>query len=80
MPSVAFVIVSPATKLVVPCGANQTLLVASPELTIVTAAAPFMGAAPENTVLWLVGAVLSTVRVLVEALDTLPAASIKNSL
>jgi hypothetical protein len=36
----AVVIVGPATKLVVPAGANQTLLLASPELTMVTAAPP----------------------------------------
>ena len=33
----AVVMVAPATKLVVPAGANQILLAALPELTIVTA-------------------------------------------
>ena len=45
----AVVMVSPATKLVVSAGANQTLLPASPELEIPTAAAPFLVAALKNT-------------------------------
>ena len=80
LPFVAFVMVLPSTKLVVPAGANQTLLVDAPELTIVTAANPFLLTSAANTVLWLVGAVASTLRVAFEAVETLPAASITYTL
>ena len=56
----AVVMVAPATKLVVPAGANQTLPVASPELTIVTASSAALLTAAANTVSWLVGAKVST--------------------
>ena len=73
----AVVMVSPATKLVVSAGANQTLLPASPELEIVTAAAPFLVAAPENTVLWLVGPVkLNAALAAASVVATLPHVSL----
>ena len=56
----AVVMVAPATKLVVPAGANQTLPVASPELTIVTTSVAVLDTAAVNTVSWLVGAKVST--------------------
>ena len=55
----AVVMVAPATKLVVPDGANHTLLVAFPELTIVTDAPPCLLTLDANTVSWFVGAVVS---------------------
>ena len=58
-----------------PAGANHTMLVASPELTIVAEAPPILDTLAANTVSWLDGAVLSMVRVAVDCGDTLPAAS-----
>ena len=63
VPLTALVVVALATKLVVLEGANQTLLVLSPEETIVIVAAPAVLVAEAKTVSWLVGAVLSTVKV-----------------
>ena len=45
----AVVMVAPAEKEVVPDGANQMLLVASPELTTVTLAPPCLVTLAENT-------------------------------
>ena len=78
VPLTAFVILAPATKVVVPAWANHTLLVASPELTMVTVAPPFLVTLVAKTVFWLVGALLSTVRVDVDWLEIFPAASITN--
>lgn len=66
VPLAALVMVGPAVKVVVPDGANQTLLVASPELTMATVAPPILVTLVAKTVFWLVGAVLSTVRVAVD--------------
>ena len=55
----AVVIVAPAEKEVVPEGANQTLLEAVPEETIVTVAPPILVTEAAKTVSWLVGAVRS---------------------
>ena len=79
VPLDALVMVAPSAKVVVPAGANQTLLVASPELTMVTVAPPFLVTLAAKTVSWLVGAVLSTVKVaplVGAAVTTLPAKSV----
>ena len=71
--------VGPVTKVVVPDGASQTLLMASPELTMVTVAPPFLVTLVAKTVFWLVGAVLSTVKVaplVGAAVMTFPARSV----
>ena len=65
----AVVMVAPALNTVVPLGANQMLLVASAELTTVTVAPPCLETLVANTVSWLVGAVLSTVKVAVDAVE-----------
>ena len=57
----AVVMVAPALNDVVPVGANQIALDASPELTTVTLAPPSTASADANTVFWFVGAALSTV-------------------
>ena len=57
----AVVIVEPAVKAVVPDGANQTLLVASPDETMVTLAPPTLETDEAKTVSSLVGAVVSKV-------------------
>ena len=60
-------------------GANQTLPPTSFAALIVIPDPPFLLTAAVNTSFWLIGAVLSTVKLAVEALETLRAASITNS-
>ena len=75
----AVVIVAPATNTVVPAGANQFTSAADPA-TMVTAAPPCLDMLVGKIVFWLVGAVSSTVKVAVEAVEKFPTASRTNNL
>ncbi len=76
----AVVIVGPAAKVVVPEGANQTWLVASPELTIETVLFGPIVRLDAKTVSWFVGACVSINTVSVAAVPALPAASVRVTL
>ncbi len=65
----AVVIVAPAVNVLVPDGANQTLLLAFSEETMVTSAPPVLEIEDANTVSWLLGAVLSTAITLLTPMD-----------